>query len=79
MSCTLKELESTVRPQHAHKDIIVTTMTCKCIKLGVDSADTIHTVKLRFQDLEGTPSNSQRLVFESEKSYKLEEEHIFAD
>jgi len=51
-------------------------MTCKCIKLGLDSADTIHTVKLRFEDLEFMPSNSQQLVFESEK---LEEEHIFAD
>jgi len=76
MSRTLKELESTVRPQNGHTDIFVTTMTCKCIKLGLDSADTIHTVKLRFEDLEFMPSNSQQLVFESEK---LEEEHIFAD
>jgi len=44
-------------------DIFVKTLTGKTITLNVDAADSIYTVKEKFQEKEGVPPDQQRMVF----------------
>ncbi|CAF3415795.1 unnamed protein product, partial [Rotaria socialis] len=68
--------ESASTESSSNFDIFAKTLTGKTITIKVNSAMNIYTVKQLIQDMEGIPSDLQRLIFPSKK---LEDERTLSD
>lgn len=56
------QLQAVTLSATATGTIHIKTMTGKIVSIQADPSDTVATVKLRYQDLEGTPPDQQRLI-----------------
>ncbi|KAG2352330.1 ubiquitin-related domain-containing protein, partial [Suillus spraguei] len=56
--------------------LYVKSLTHKTITLGAESCDTIHVLKSKIQDIEGTAVDDQRLIFAGKP---LEDDRTLSD